>query len=525
MFNRENKWVRLLGLYGVIFIGFGAIALVFFWNTFLATAAYIEIGIGLICLVAYLFVFFGEAQKSLLRSQDRVFGLLGGLFLFLILAFVNVIANSQFGEKKFDLTTNKVHSLDESSVELVKELPQQLQIKAFVTDPRAKALLKNLVDKYLYHTNKISFEFIDPDRDPRLIEKYKAKVGEIVVVNTKTDKPVKLTSSQISEQEFSSAFRRALSGENKKVYFLQGHEEGDLNDQASKGLYVADFLLKREGYEVEALNLAKVPEIPSDADVVVGWGAGTRVPVKEVELIRTYLAKGGNLVLGIDPIVATTNDRLNSTGYESLLMEYGIELGRSMIIQSLNYNNRKIVSLNVYGVEYGAHPIAKELAGGITSFSTAQPVLQLKHYKGKASRNELVKTGAETAAEKNIKKIFSAKDASELASNNGPHPLAQFAELVNEDKKRSRIVVFGDSDFASNDGIQTKNNADFFLNTFGFLIGRPESITIRPKAWTTSTIEISDSARAGVYFASLFIIPQLIIIFGLAVWMIRRSGV
>jgi|GEM_PF-5039467 len=523
----KRSWIRLLGVFGLIFILFGAVALVFFLNTFLASAAYAEIILGVVLLAVYMINFFGEATRNIWKKREVFYGVVGGFLLLLFLIGVNVIAQSKLGEKKFDLTVNKIHSLDKSSLKILKNLPEPIQIISFVVDPRSKSLLTDLIQKYTYRTNKISFQSIDPDKDPNILKKYDANVGEIVLYNTKTQKVVKLSKNQISEQEMTTAIRRDLSGGEKKIYILQGHGEPDIDDdKTEKGMYLAQLLLKREGYTVAPLELAKTLKVPADANAVIAWGEESPISEPEEMVLENYLSQGGKLVLGLDPLIAPSHDHLMNSGFEELLANYGLKLGRSIIVQVLSFQGRRIRSGTVVGVNYTKNPIVKDMKGNLTQFSVAQPVFESKTYKGKAKRQALVSTGDQTSTETNIKALLKQTSTSKTNGHlGGPYPVGQISELKYSSGKTGKLVVYGDADFGRNNLIQSEYNRDLFLNTLGYLLGQPEGVTIRPKAWKTSTLDITNEQKRGVYFASIFVIPQLIILLGLGIWTLRRNRV
>lgn len=108
-------------------------------------------------------------------------------------------------------------------------------------------------------------------------------------------------------------------------------------------------------------------------------------------------------------------------------------------------------------------------------------------------------------------------------------PIGQLAEWKTSDtvkdarSPQGRLIVFGDSDFGNNQLIQTSYNRDLFLNTFNYMAGDEAALSIRPKTWTTSTLEIDQMQRTFIYYSSLLVVPQLILMLGLIIWMLRRA--
>jgi ABC-type uncharacterized transport system involved in gliding motility auxiliary subunit len=523
--------IRLLGIYGLIFIIFGGVAAIFFHQTFLAPAAYVEIIVGFVLLLIYLFHFFGETSKNIWRKRDVFFGVLGGGLLLALLVGMNVIAHSKWGDQKWDLTTNKIHSLSPESIETLRRLPVRIDVLSFVVDPRAKSLFKNLIDKYSFQSNNIRFQQIDPDRDPQQLEMLGAQANQVVLVNSESGKTIHLGPEQFSEQELTTALRRLLVEKLKKIYFLSGRGEGDINDdKTARGLYIAKMLLEREGYQVSQIDLSQ--GIPNDAAVIAAWGAQSPISDFEIQILEKYLENSGKLVIAQDPLLSAARDRIIPSGWAPLLHRYGLRLGDEVLIQNLQFQSQNIPSATILGLSYTDQEIVKDLRGNLTQFPMAQPVESF----GKEPVGEqkaLVLTAETVAAVKDLKALTEKR----TLKDTGPYALGRIVNVPkkleietpeidspdSEDSWKSQLVVFGDSDFGSNQHIQSALNRDLFLNIFAYLLGESDSILIRPKSWRTSTLEMTDGQKRGVYFASIFLMPQFIILLGMAIWAIRRS--
>ena len=87
-----------------------------------------------------------------------------------------------------------------------------------------------------------------------------------------------------------------------------------------------------------------------------------------------------------------------------------------------------------------------------------------------------------------------------------------------------RLVVVGDSDFASNNSIGEPGNRDFFLNCVSWLVGKVEEIGIRPKRPELANLELSTRQMKGVVWVVLVAMPAGVILVGCVVWWLRRLG-
>ncbi len=119
---------------------------------------------------------------------------------------------------------------------------------------------------YVYRNPQISYRFVDPEREPLKAQQAGYRFAGNVLLDYQGRHQM---ADQPDENAITNALRKVLKVERKKVYFLAGHGERDLNDPKPGGFQVAKKALENEGYEVEPLNLLTRGAIPPDAAVVV----------------------------------------------------------------------------------------------------------------------------------------------------------------------------------------------------------------------------------------------------------------
>ena len=91
-------------------------------------------------------------------------------------------------------------------------------------------------------------------------------------------------------------------------------------------------------------------------------------------------------------------------------------------------------------------------------------------------------------------------------------------------KLEARLVVIGSTMFAWNQFFtQRAVNADLVLNAIGWLVGQDETVAIRTRTVRSSRAELTAKDSVRVFYLSVLIIPELLILFGVAVWWRRRS--
>ena len=109
----------------------------------------------------------------------------------------------------------------------------------------------------------------------------------------------------------------------------------------------------------------------------------------------------------------------------------------------------------------------------------------------------------------------------------GPFPVVVAVEAsgtIDETLRHptTKIVVFGDSDFAKNKFFSSSDNADLFLNSVNWLAGDYDLISIRPKVFPFRELVVTTRERDFIKWSSWFVPPMIMLIIGAVVWWRRR---
>ncbi|MEC8913138.1 MAG: hypothetical protein VX478_06900, partial [Chloroflexota bacterium] len=89
-------------------------------------------------------------------------------------------------------------------------------------------------------------------------------------------------------------------------------------------------------------------------------------------------------------------------------------------------------------------------------------------------------------------------------------------------RKPAKIVIFADSDFATNKYFHSSDNADLFLNSVNWLADDYELISIRPKLVPYRELVVNSRERDFIKWSSWVLPPALALILGIFVWWRRR---
>ena len=104
-----------------------------------------------------------------------------------------------------------------------------------------------------------------------------------------------------------------------------------------------------------------------------------------------------------------------------------------------------------------------------------------------------------------------------------PWPTTLAMAIEKNDSLKTRMVVVGDSDFASDVYVsQAPGNMDFFLNIVSWLAEEEDLIAVRPKEPENRTISLTMKQQNLVLFFLIILLPLVSVRIGIHIYM-RRS--
>src|SRR5262249_27196834 len=138
-----------------------------------------------------------------------------------ILVAVNYIGVRQ--KKRWDLTANQSFSLSDQTRNVLGKLDAPLQVMVFAQEtdfPRYQDKLK----EYEYLSKQMSTDYVDPDKKPTVARQNQVQQYGTIVFNYK-GRTERVTAD--TEQDITNGIIKVVTGQQKKVYFVQGHGERD----------------------------------------------------------------------------------------------------------------------------------------------------------------------------------------------------------------------------------------------------------------------------------------------------------
>ncbi|HEY0513244.1 MAG TPA: GldG family protein [Thermoanaerobaculia bacterium] len=480
-------------------------------------------------------------RRQLLRTGTLSAGV---LLLAALLLIVNYFGWKYY--KRFDWTRSQLYSLSERTRNVLRGLRRDVDFIVFLSPDQQHELYQptsELLQRYGAVSRRVHVRVVDLEKNPieaqQLVKQYGVTTTGVVVASG-NDKRV-INSNDLAEldfrsqeatgqpqmtgfkgeQLFTSAILQLSEGRKPRILFTTGHGEHALDDQGDHGFSGAQELLGRDNFELSEWASLGKPAVPAGTDLLVIAGPTSSFVQPELDALSAYLNNGGRMLVLLDPTLGTAGAGLVNTNLEGWIARYGIKVGPDIVVDPSN-------PLPYYGPEtifiksYGDHPVTKALA------QAGVPVLvSLARSAGAGSAPgikvvELLRTTPEGWGETDLVHLDKvSRDARDLA---GPVPVGAVAEssATAPGKRPMRLIVFGDSDFATNQLLHANTpNAVLLANTLNWLVEREALLEIPAKKTEQVRLTLTQGEIRNVYLLAAAL-PLLAVALGGMVFVRRR---
>jgi ABC-type uncharacterized transport system involved in gliding motility auxiliary subunit len=537
-----RKVIDNLGMVGLVLAAFGLVyySINKMWDLQAQIAVYAGLGFILIYLLANL-----KSLKE--RAGGRRFrmggtALASAVLVLGILALVNFLNTRH--HKRIDLSEGGMHGLSEQTRKVLENLEQDIQLLGFFSQEPEAARFQTTAQEFKYLTPRVSYEVIDPQENPGRVNQYEITRDGQVVVSGDLKREIL---DDASEEKLTNAIIKVTRDIQKKVYFLTGHGERSLDGSESGDYSTAKAEIEKQNYLVDSINLAQTNQIPEDASLIVSAGPKVNFFPNEISLLENYLSVGGKFFLLLDP---ESEFEMNE-----FLAQYGLEVSNKFVVDASGLGQLFGFGAGApLAADYADHPITEDLSQTMTIFPTARS-LSTAESTLEYTSSALVSTSPQSWAETDInseevsfdegvddpgpiaiavvssKSVPSRKDSGDdeaesetdvESENPQESPLDFTSPGPDQNSRDSRIVVIGDSDFASNGYIGTSVNGDLFLNVISWMAEDADLLSIRPKDPENRTVTLTSAESRLVFWATVIFFPLAAVVFGVAVWYRRR---
>ena len=486
--------------------------------------------------------------KKFMKSRKAKHGTVAMAITALVIVMVivlNIIIGllvNRFPDLELDLTSNNSFALQDDTIDYVSHLNNDVTVYILMEKDKfesqgtyfvqAQKMLNKMASK---SDGKMKIKYVDLTSNPSFTSNYpnvdwqSSSANNIVLVESgKQYKVLTLTDCfEYDEQTYNyygtysftgtkieqavvTAILNVTTDDKVVVDMIKGNNEQDYSSLKS--------LLENNAYQVNEVSLA-TGDFDKDAKVAIMYAPSVDLDEKIVEKLSTWLSNDGKY--GRSLIYVPTADMGEMPNLDDFLKEWGMSIDRGYVFETDETALVNASSPYAFTVSYGDYykdnlknskipvVVSESHAVNITDENTAHALLKTTNKAG------VLPIDAD--------KSWDYKDA---ITGNGENVAAE-GVMTNEDKKSSKVVVFGSYVMFSDTIMQYNsfNNSAYFMNVINTIADKEDvGITIESKSIDNTELGITDVATQNtMLIVFVIVIPIAILVAGFVFWLRRRN--
>jgi ABC-2 type transport system permease protein len=437
----------------------------------------------------------------------------------------------------FDVTATGRYTAPPQLIVAARELDRDVEVSYFYNSQDGEALTaKDVLLGVARRNPHLRVRALDLDKELVTaralgVRTYNSAVIEAEGRRTEIDNTVDL-------QDVAFGVERVLRRQTPVVCFLTGHaepygrtshahfshqevyarSESTTLEAPDDGVDRLKLAIEALGYADRAVDLSSARGLPAECEVVADIGPRSAYLPEEVEILRSYLARGGRLLLMYDPEFPVTSD------FQVVLAKVGIEVGAGMVLDPLNHSGPEEDKVAV--PYYPPHLITDRIA--LTVFPGPRPI-RLAAKVPEISAAELVSTSKDSYVRMPATAVaaYTSLHAPVPAPPESPHgPLTLAAALDGNwpdgDRNRFRLVLVGSASFATNAFFPYGSNGELAVSIIRWLAGDVKAPMLRPADYSLPEIRLTSRQMRATFLVVEVLLPLSVILAGILVWRQRR---
>jgi ABC-type uncharacterized transport system involved in gliding motility auxiliary subunit len=435
-----------------------------------------------------------------------------GLFALLLAAgaFLAVYAVKD-SRLQWDITQNQRNTLSQGTRDVLASMAGPITITAYATPQDAtlgdvRRLISDFIAPYRRAKPDLMLAFVNPLEQPKQAAAANVRSnGELVIeYGTRSEHLTNL-----NEQAMANLLQRLARSQERLIMYVDGHGQPKLDGQANFDLGDFGRQLGTKGFRIQGLNLAVAPEVPDNAAVLVITPPRVDMLEGEVDKVKRFVERGGNLLWLID--------QAPLHGLQPLAEQLRLDLTPGVVVDpaSARLGIEPTIALSA---SYGFHPITEDFSAYNTAFPFVRRI---------AAQPEATDWRATTLVEVAANGWVETGDLDKGArfdqgrDTRGPVPIAVAMER-SKGERTQRIVAAGGSSFLSNAFVGLLSNQDLGTNMLNWLAEDESLITIQPRARVDGELNLTRTSLAVIATGFLAVLPGAFLLAGGMIWWRRR---
>ena len=466
-------------------------------------------------------------RKFRYSLNSKVF-IVGAVIIVLLLNAILISLDSKI-PLEFDFTQGKIYDLTEETEMIVDQIDEPVEILLLTagTENETISMIKNVLDKYSQRNSDISVRIVDVIKNPMEVQEYIQQIAAMSVgslVIKQGDRSELVNASDFFSQNGYSYIERVITTKLagfidgmtvSNVYLTVGHGESLPAGGVIK-------ILEMAGYHVEEFDTLS-QDFPEDTKTVVIIPAPTSdFSVEEINKLDSYLDRGGNVQIYLDPLAQGSTPNLDSY----LVEDWGIERKHHIVLDTGNTIENSMYMIG----EMSEHEIIAPIKTGQkrAGYAPANSFTVAADKPASVSVETLMSSSKDAYAKESMEAIQSQGSAGKSSGDEeGPFDVLVAATKTTSNLENETItgrLIVGGSVYMI-DALITDTrfaNEDILLNSITWMNGGDASVTVRAKAIPGGVMSLTVT-HFWIWSAVLvLVIPLALLAGGIVVFLKRR---
>lgn len=507
----KNWYNLVIGLVNIVFY----LVVIALWVS-IPDELTLNIAATVFTLCLTMILIFLNKEKLAVYYQSHHFKKLTDAIVFFALIFSLMGIVNYWAYKhptQVDLSVFKLNSLSDQSKNILKQMDGDITFKMFARKSESMAWM-TLLEFYRLDKPSIKIEKIDIDVRPDLVGDYQISDAATLVIEYKGKRQKVVERDELN---ITNALIKISRPADPVLYFVQGHGEGDIASAENEGLKFIYEAAKNSAIDIRPLNLLSTQEIPFDAKGVILWGPKTSLQNSEIDVLKRYFDRKGNLMIALDP-------NLNEDNFQNLrnfLSAHKIILRNDLVMDTKSFVSGSNGSIPLISEFAHEQSITKHFKGQVffPLVSSLEIVPDQLVPEDRGTITSLFATTAFPASwgETSIKEV-SEQNMTYTPGKDKPGPLSL---ALAYETPNNRLLVFGNSTFVINAYLKFGSNFALFLNSLSWIANEDRLISFNLPIIQSEPIFISEPQKGIIFYFSVLFSP--LILFGVAIYMYRRK--
>lgn len=373
-----------------------------------------------------------------------------------------------------DTTHNHRNTLSAPSIQVLKQLPDRIEITAFCSNSPYKGRyfrksITALIQRYQHLHPNLQLQFVDPATAPTMAREWQIKKeGEMVIRYRDQQQHLYLP---YTEEAFTNVLLQLQHGSRAPLLFATGNGEPALQDTTSQGASLLGQALQAAGIRISGTaSISSLPGKQASLATLVIAGATQPYTAAQRTAIQAHIQQGGNLVWLVD--------RPQQQGLDALATQLGLSISQGMIIDPVN--RQFDIPLHALSTQrYAAQGPTQDFA--LRTFFDRAHAIQRPRQAGEPWRVLPLVAVAEhgwVSASYQPAQPASLPVFNPQTDTQGPATVMLALEKDRASGERQRIVIIGSQQFFTNAQLQRGGNLALTMQSLQWVVNNQPSVSL-----------------------------------------------